>query len=108
MCESEWLTQLLIWSFVGCALGMAVVSRKLNDHLLVVPTQPTGPFSILFRRKYHVKPSFLFDPEKHFDAGGQPWVKFFLRLLYAGSVLLVGLIVVMHACGKTIGAPVGG
>lgn len=108
MCEIEWLPKLLIWSFVGCALVLAIVSRKLNDHLLVAPQQPTGPFSIFLRRKYHVKPSFLFAPEKHFDTAGLPWARRFLWILVLGAVVLTALVALMQGCGRTIGSVVTG
>jgi hypothetical protein len=104
MCDIDWLPKFLIWSFVAAALMLAMVSRKLNDHLLVTPTQPSGPFSFLFRRKYHVKPGMLFDPVRHFDADGQQWAKLFSRLMILSAGLMVLLIVVMRACGRTIGA----
>ena len=108
MCEIDWLPKLLIWSFVACALALALVSRKLNGHLLVLPAQPSGPFSVFFRRKYHVKPSFLLDPAKHFDADGQRWARTFTRLLMLGALILTALVVLMQGCGRTIGAADGG
>lgn len=103
MCGVEALPKLLIWLFLGCAIVLAIVSMKLNEHLLVIPPQPTGPFSILFRRKYHVKPSFFLDPEKHFDATGQAWAKTFVRVLVVGVAVLIALVLVMQGCGHTIG-----
>lgn len=103
MCEIDWLPKLLIWSFVGAAALLALVSRRLNDHLLVVPAEPAGPFAFLFRRKYHVKPSMLFDPARHFDAEGQKWARRFGRLMILSAGLLLALVVVTRTCGYGIG-----
>ena len=103
MCEILWLPKALVWSFVVVALVLALVSRKLNDHLLTLPNQPSGPFAVLFRRKYHVKLAYLRDPTRHFDAAGQRWVKLFIRLLAAAIVLFVLLAVAVQGCNWKFG-----
>ena len=61
MCENADLPSTLVWAFILSTIVLAMLSRKLNGHLLEIPPQPTGPFSILLRRKYHVRLRFLFD-----------------------------------------------
>lgn len=111
MCQVSWLPSFLILSFVGAALLLALVSRKLHDHLLVPPPpQPTGPFSALFRRKYHIRMHQFFKPAEHFDAEGQGWARLFLRLGALTLGLLIAVIYLAHSCDKLLvrfGAPVG-
>jgi hypothetical protein len=101
MCEIVWLPQALIWSFAIVSLALALVSRKLDGHLLILPTEPTGPFAILFRRKYHLRLSYLRDPARHFDATGQRWVRLFIRLLAIAAALFALIAVVIQGCGWT-------
>lgn len=103
MCEIVWLPKALVWLFVVVALALAVVSRILNEHLLTLPQQPSGPFAVLFRRKYHVKLSYLRDPARHFDADGQRWVKRFVRLLGVAVLLFVLIVIVVQGCNWKFG-----
>ncbi len=70
MCGIEPYARILLWMFLAGSICMAVLARKLTDHLLRSPPPPT---SIWFRKKIHIKPSYLLKPEEHFDAAGQPW-----------------------------------
>ena len=70
MCGIEPYSHVLLWMFVAGALCMAVLARKLNDHLLVLPPPPK---SLWFRKKNRIKPSYLMKPDLYFDAAGQPW-----------------------------------
>ncbi len=103
MCEIDSLPTLLVWTFVAGAVVLAVLSRKLNAHLLEIPPQPTGPFSILFRRKYHVRLRFLFDPESNFDADGQRWVLRFNAVAIWCLAALAALTYLIVACDIKIG-----
>lgn len=103
MCENESLLTLLVWTFITGAMVLAVLSRKLNDHLLEIPPQPTGPFSIFFRRKYHVRPHFLFDPERFFDADGQRWVLRFNAVAIWCLAALAALAYLIFSCDIKIG-----
>ena len=103
MCEILWLPKALVWSFVIAALALALVSRKLNDHLLTLPDQPSGPFAVLFRRKYHVRLSYLCAPARHFDAAGQRWVKLFVGLLAAAVLLFALLTITVQGCNWKFG-----
>lgn len=103
MCEIASLPTLLVWTFVAGAVIMAVLSRKLNAHLLEIPPQPTGPFSILFHRKYHVRLRFLFDPESHFDADGQRWVTRFNAVAIWCLSALAALTYLIVSCDIKIG-----
>ena len=99
MCEIVWLPKFLVWSFVAASLVLALVSRKLNDHLLIPPEAHSGPFAVFYRRKYHVKLAYLRDPARHFDAGGQRSAKLFVRLLVLTLALFVALAVTINRCG---------
>ena len=100
MCELAAHSKLLVWLFFGATVCMAVLSRKLNDHLLV-PPEPDK--SILFRRKHFIRPSFLLKPDLHFDAAGQG-LAWRVALLTAFSfVLLVVLLYIMLACRPAAG-----
>jgi len=103
MCDIVWLPKLLVWSFVAAALVLAIVSRGLNDHLLVPPEQPSGPLAFLLRRKFHVKLGFLRDPTRHFDEAGQRSVKLFIPLLILAGVLFVALAAAVKGCGWAFG-----
>ena len=70
MCGIEPYSKILLWMFLAGALAMAVLSRKLNDHLL---NPPPPAKSIWFRKKHHIKPSYLLKPDRYFDEAGQPW-----------------------------------
>ena len=103
MCEIDPLPKLLVWSFIAGAVILAGLSRKLNAHLLEIPPQPTGPFSILFRRKYHVRPRFLFDPESYFDAAGLRWVYRFNAVAIWCLAVLATLTYLIVVCDIRIG-----
>lgn len=103
MCDIPQLTQILIWTFAGSTLVMALLSRKLNDHLLEIPPQPTGPFAILFRRRYHVRIRFFLAPEKYFDAAGLQWAKRFLAVTGWSVLMLAALGYVLYACRVKFG-----
>jgi hypothetical protein len=49
---------------------MAVMARKLTEHLLVTPPPPMHTW---FRKKIHIKPSYLLKPDLYFDQIGQSW-----------------------------------
>jgi len=103
MCTVTWLPSFLILSFVGVALLLALVARKLHDHLLVPPPPPpSGPFSVLFRRKYHIRLHQFLQPSKHFDTDGQGWARLFLRLGALTLGLLIAVVYLMHACDKLL------
>ena len=70
MCELEPFSKVLIWVFVAGSCCMAVLARKLSDHLLVAPPAPRHTW---FRQKIHIKASYLLKPDLHFDRAGQPW-----------------------------------
>ncbi len=103
MCEIDPLPKLLVWTFIAGAVILAGLSRKLNAHLLEIPPQPTGPFSILFRRKYHVRLRFLFDPESHFDGDGQRWVTRFNAVAIWCLAALAALAYLIVSCDIKIG-----
>lgn len=108
MCEISWMPKLLVWTFVGTTLVLALISRRLNGHLLLPPTSPTGPFAFLLRRKYHVRPSFLFDPARHFAPSALGLVRIFGALLLFAAGLLLVLALSGSLCGWRIGpAPDG-
>ena len=46
---------------------MAVISRMLNDHLLVPPDPPKN---LWFRKRNFIKPSYLMKPDLYFDELG--------------------------------------
>ena len=68
MCAIESYSTAIVVLFLAAAFCMAVLSRKLNDHLLV-PPEPDK--HIIFRRKHFVRPSFFLKPDQHFDRTGQ-------------------------------------
>ena len=70
MCELEAFAKSLIWVFVAGSCCMAVLARKLTDHLLVAPPAPRHTW---FRKKIHIKPSYMLKPDLYFDQAGQPW-----------------------------------
>ncbi len=98
MCEIPHLPAILVWTFLGSAIAMAFLSRGLNDHLLEIPPPPSGPFSFLFRRRYHVRPYFFLAPRKFFDEAGQQWVRRFLAVLAWTVLLLAALGYVLYEC----------
>ena len=97
MCDNADLPSTLVWAFILSAVALAVLSRKLNGHLLEIPPQPTGPFAILLRRKYHVRLHFLFDPGKYFDEAGRKWV-------YRFNAVTIWCLTVLGAIAYVIGA----
>lgn len=72
MCELEAFAKSLIWVFVAGSCCMAVLARKLTEHLLVAPPLPL-PLHNWFRKKIHIKPSYLLKPDLYFNQAGQPW-----------------------------------
>ena len=70
MCELESFSKLLVWLFVAGSCCMAVMARKLTEHLLVTPPPPMHTW---FRKKIHIKPSYLLKPDLYFDQIGQSW-----------------------------------
>lgn len=87
MCGIEPFAKILIWIFVVGSICMAVLSRKLNEHLLAPPPPPKH---IWFRKKNHIKPSYLMKPDLYFDQAGQPWAWRFT--LIAALTLATGLL----------------
>ena len=74
---------------------MAVLSRKLNDHLLEPPPPPKYTW---FRKKIHIKPLYLLKPDLYFDQAGQPWA--WRMALISAVTLAAGLLsfYVIFAC----------
>lgn len=70
MCGIEAYSEFFIWMFLGGSACMAILSRKLNEHLL---EQPPPPKHLWFRKKNHIKPSYLLKPDLYFDRLGQGW-----------------------------------
>ncbi len=104
MCDNADLPSTLVWTFILSTLALAILSRKLNEHLMEIPPQPTGPFAILLRRRYHVRLRFLFNPARYFDQRGQKWVyRFNVVAIWALSVLAAtGTLIV--TCDLKVGA----
>jgi len=100
MCGIAAHSTLLVWLFLAGTVCMAVLSRKLNDHLLVPPVPDRN---ILFRRKHFIRPTQLLRPELHFDAAGQglAW-RVALLTAFSFAVLLV-LLYIMLACRPVAG-----
>ncbi len=98
MCDIPNLPTILVWTFIASAVVLAVLSRRLNGHLLEIPTQPTGPFSLLFRRRYHVRVHFFLAPKKYFDKAGQPWVKRFIAVTLWTILMLLALVYALNEC----------
>lgn len=100
MCEIAVHSKILVWLFLGGTICMAVLSRKLNDHLLEMP-QPDK--HMWFRRKHFIKPSYLIKPDIYFDAAGQG-LAWRVALLTAFSfVVLLVLLYVMLICRPAVG-----
>ena len=104
MCDNPDLPSTLVWTFILSTVVLAVLSRKLNGHLLEIPPQPTGPFSILLRRRYHVRLRFLFDPGKYFDEAGRKWVYRFNAVIIWCLAVLGAITYVIGACDLAIKA----
>jgi hypothetical protein len=104
MCDVSWLPSFLVICFVFGTLLMALVARKLHDHLLVPPPPPPrGPFAILFRRKYHIKLNQFLKPSEHFDTEGQGWARLFIRLGALSLGMFIAIAYLMQSCDKLIG-----
>ena len=87
MCSLEAHTPLLIWLFLAGAAIMAILSAKLNKHLLVPPPPPKH---LWFRKKNHIKPSFLMKPDLYFDEAGCQWAwRFSVVATVTGMAFLV-------------------
>ncbi len=100
MCDIAAYSKLLVWLFLGGTICMAVLSRKLNDYLLV-PPEPDK--HILFRRKHFIKPSYLVKPDLYFNAVGQR-LAWRVALLAAFSfVLFLALLYIMLICRPVAG-----
>ncbi|MBO37591.1 MAG: hypothetical protein CMM75_00225 [Rhodospirillaceae bacterium] len=67
MCSLWEHSTVFVWVFLASAAAMAIISRILNDHLLI-PPDPSK--HIWFRKKNFIKPSFLMKPDLHFDELG--------------------------------------
>jgi hypothetical protein len=93
MCGIEPYSSALLWMFVAGSVCMAVLARKLNEHLLVPPPPPKH---LLFRKKNHIRPSYLMKPDVYFDAAGQPWAWRFTLVtavtVTAGGLALYGMV----------------
>jgi len=87
MCVLEPNIHVLIWIFLAGVCAMAVLSRKLNEHLLVPPPPPKH---LWFRKKNHIKPSYLLKPDLYFDAIGCRWAwRFTLVAAFSGAAFLL-------------------
>ncbi len=87
MCGIEEYSKILIWMFLGGSACMAVLSRKLNEHLLEPPPPPKHMW---FRKKNHIKPSYLLKPDLYFDKRGQGWAWRFT--IVTAITLLAGIL----------------
>jgi hypothetical protein len=67
MCSLWEYSSVLVWIFLAGAAAMAIMSRILNDHLLVPPDPPKN---IWFRKRNFVKPSYFMRPDLYFDELG--------------------------------------
>ena len=86
MCGLAEYSTNLIWFFLSGSVVMAVLARKLNDHLLVAPKPDT---SIIFRKKIHIKPTYFLKPDLYFDAKGCQWAwRFTLVASFSGAAFL--------------------
>ena len=95
MCEFADLSKAFIWIFVAGSCCMAVMARKLNEHLLVVPPPPWHTW---FRKKIHIKATYLLKPDLYFDQAGQPWA--WRMAVVSAFTLFAGLLsfYVIFAC----------
>lgn len=91
MCAIEPYSGVLLWTFVAGSVCMAVLARKLTDHLLVPPPPPRN---FLFRKKIHVRLRYLLKPDAYFDAAGQPWA---WRLALVTAVSLAAGMLALYA-----------
>lgn len=90
MCNLQAHSALLVWMFLSGAAVMAVLSAKLNKHLLVPPPPPKH---FWFRKKNHIKPSFLMKPDLHFDEVGCQWA---WRFTIVAAVTGVAFFIIMY------------
>ena len=67
MCSLWEYSTTLVWIFLAGTAAMAVISRMLNDHLLVPPDPPKN---LWFRKRNFIKPSYLMKPDLYFDEMG--------------------------------------
>jgi len=96
MCEMlEAQTSGFVWVFLIATLMMALLSRKLNEHLLVPPEPPKH---IWFRKKNHIKPSYLMKPDLYFDETGCRWAWRFTVFAAIASGIFLLLLYRMFAC----------
>lgn len=95
MCGIAAHSSVLVWIFLAGTVCMAVLSRKLNDHLLV-PPEPDK--HILFRRKHFVKPHYLMKPDLYFDAAGQGLAWRVAVLAAVSFAVFLVLLYIMFAC----------
>lgn len=95
MCALEAHTTLLVWIFLCGAGAMAVLSRKLNDHLLVPPPPPKH---IWFTKKNHIKPSYLMKPDLYFDRVGCQWAWRFTIVSAVSGLAFFVILYVITAC----------
>tara|TARA_Y100001936_G_C15528252_1_gene386264 strand:+ start:140 stop:433 length:294 start_codon:yes stop_codon:yes gene_type:complete len=67
MCSLWEYSTTLVWIFLAGTAAMAIISRMLNDHLLVPPDPPKN---LWFRKRNFIKPSYLMKPDLYFDEMG--------------------------------------
>jgi len=100
MCAIAAYSKLLVWLFLAGTVCMAVLSRKLNDHLL---TPPEPDRSILFRRKHFIRPSYLIKPDLYFDRAGQGLAWRVALLAALSFAVFLALLYVMLVCRPAAG-----
>lgn len=95
MCGLAEYSSNLVWFFLLGALVMAVLSRKLNDHLLVAPKPDT---SFLFRKKNRIKPTYLLKPDLYFDPKGCQWAWRFTLVAAFSGVAFLAIMYLLLVC----------
>ena len=90
MCDLGEHSTILVWFFIAGAAAMAVLSRKLNEHLLEPPPPPKH---IWFRKKNHIKPSFLMKPDLYFNSVGCQWA---WRFTIVAAVTGLAFLLIMY------------
>ncbi|NKB22562.1 MAG: hypothetical protein GKS01_18910 [Alphaproteobacteria bacterium] len=100
MCGLWEHSTVLVWIFLAGAAAMAIISRVLNDHLLVPPDPPKN---IWFRKRNFVKPSYFMKPDLYFDAFGcrLAW-RFTIVATVTGSSFLL-IMFLLLSCKQTVG-----
>lgn len=100
MCDIAAYSKLLVWLFLGGTICMAVLSRKLNEHLLVPPKPEKH---ILFRRKHFIKPAYLIKPDLYFDEAGQRLAWRVALLTVFSFTTFLALLYIMLICRPAVG-----